>query len=78
MSDDKPEDAPVSDHTPDTPPVTHEPSPATPDTDKDDIREVVRKLEETVNGLAEQVALITPDPHDSTPTKRPWTHRGQR
>lgn len=79
MSDDnKTEETPVADNTPDTPPVTHEPSPATPDTEKDDLRDVVSKLEETVNGLVEQVSLLTPDPSDSTPTKKPWTHWGAR
>lgn len=75
MSDEN-EDTPVADHVPDTPPVTHEPSEHTPDTHNDDLREAVRKIEETVNGLVEQVHLLTPDPRDTTPTKKPWTHRG--
>lgn len=67
----------VSEHVPDTPPA------APVDEVKkvehsDDLRETVRKLEETVNALTEQVSMLTPDPNDSTPTKRPWTHRGGR
>lgn len=72
MSDD---DTPVTDHTPETPPVPAEAPPATPHAEGDDLRTIVHKLEESVNALTERVELLTPDPRDSQPTKRPWTHR---
>lgn len=73
MADD---DTPVADKTPDTPPPADpepktEPAPA----HDDSLRETVARLEETVNGLAVQVANMAPLPGDEKPTSVPWTHR---
>lgn len=69
-------ETPVADNTPDTPPVTPAPAdPPAPVQHSDDLRTLVTHLEQTVNGLVERIELLTPDPRDTTPTKKPWTHR---
>ena len=53
-------------------PETHPAPPAHDDT----LRATVEKLQETVDGLVQQVASLTPLPGDETPTNKPWNHRG--
>lgn len=79
MEDD--DKTPVADHVPDTPaaPAVEKPAdaPTAPASDSG-LREVVSRLEETVSGLAAQVAALAPvHEHDKTPTNLPWTHRGR-
>lgn len=67
------------DKTTEAPPVEDKKEDPTPPPAADDgVKARVDKLEEALGAISEQLALLTPDPHDSTPTKRPWLHRGGR
>lgn len=51
---------------------------AKPDTQADDTKARISNLEQTVNGLIEQVASLAPNPQDKSPHDVPWTHKGPR
>ncbi len=74
--DDKKEETPVADKTPETPPATPPETPVKVE-HNDDLRETVRAIEEKVNGLISLVETnVAPNPTDETPVKLPWTHWG--
>jgi hypothetical protein len=78
MDNDDKKDTPVADKLPDNPPPTPPDKPAddpAPPAEDNTLRDTVARLEETVNGLAQQVAALAPLPGDETPTSRPWTHK---
>lgn len=56
--------------TPATPPVVVEPEKA-----HDDTRTLVDALSERVTGLEATVQSLIPSERDTTPGKRPWTHK---
>lgn len=51
---------------------------AAPQTHADDMPARVSALEQTVNGLIEQVTALAPNPQDKSPHDVPWTHKGPR
>jgi hypothetical protein len=71
----EPEKKPEPDPTPPPAPVPAPPAPEV-DTDKDDLRDIVKNLAETVTGLVTTVQSMAPLQQDKVPTKVPWTHRG--
>ena len=46
--------------------------------DDSDLRESVRELSETVKGLVEAFASMSPLERDEAPAAVPWTHKGGR
>jgi hypothetical protein len=53
------------------PPKPPEPTPPV----HDDTRDIVNRLVSEVAELRESVAALAPQEQDSSPTKKPWTHR---
>lgn len=54
--------------------VPHTPPPV-PEAHDDELKATVAKLEEAVNGLASTVQSLVQEGQDSSPVKKPWTHR---
>ena len=60
---------PAPEHTPDPVPAPETVHP------KDDTRDIVEDLVKRVDELTEKLQSLVPGEQDSTPVKRPWTHR---
>lgn len=53
----------------------HVPDPVQTETAHDDTRDIVDRLVSEVDSLKETVANLVPQEQDTSPVKRPWTHK---
>lgn len=72
---DKPEVEPVKETVEEPEKVDPAPDPVPPPAPSNDLADIVQGLATRVDGLESVVNAITTT-KDSTPGKRPWTHRG--